>query len=70
VSGATFSGTESEGAVSLHKADDAPRGEELRGTWACEDTVPLHDAAGRVEAEERAERMRLVTGRHARPRPR
>ncbi|HEY5709328.1 MAG TPA: hypothetical protein VIS51_08025 [Solirubrobacterales bacterium] len=37
-------------------------GEELHGTWA-EDTVPLRVAGERVEAEERAARLRLVTGR-------
>jgi hypothetical protein len=36
---------------------------EPRSAWASEETVPLRVAAERVEAEEQAERLRLVTGR-------
>jgi len=36
--------------------------EEPRSAWASGETVPLRVAAERVEAEERAERLRLVTG--------
>lgn len=36
--------------------------EEPRGTWA-EDTVPLRVSGERIEAEERAARLRLVIGR-------
>jgi len=49
-------------------ADEVPlRGaaepsEERRSAWASEETVPLRIATERVEAEERAERLRLVTG--------
>jgi hypothetical protein len=32
-----------------------------------EEPVPLRPALERAEAEERAERLRLVTGRHSRP---
>lgn len=47
-------------AVPLRKQE---RSEEPRSAWASEETVPLRVAADRVEAEERAERLRLVTGR-------
>jgi hypothetical protein len=47
-------------AVSLRKRQPS---EEPRSVWASEETVPLRIAAERVEAEERAERLRLVTGR-------
>lgn len=40
--------------------------EEPHSAWASEETVPLRVAAERVEAEERAERLRLVTGRRSR----
>lgn len=36
---------------------------EPQSAWASEETVPLRVAAERVEAEERADRLRLVTGR-------
>ncbi len=39
------------------------RGEEPQSAWASEETVPLRVAGERVEAEERADRLRLVTGR-------
>jgi hypothetical protein len=48
-------------AVPLRKRE--PR-EEPQSAWVSEETVPLRVAAERVEAEERAERLRLVTGRH------
>lgn len=38
-------------------------GEEPHGTWT-EDAVPLRVAGERIEAEERAARLRLVIGRH------
>ncbi len=47
-------------AVPLRKRQPS---EEPRSVWASEETVPLRIAAERVEAEERAERLRLVTGR-------
>ncbi|MGA8745932.1 MAG: hypothetical protein WB507_08710 [Solirubrobacterales bacterium] len=37
--------------------------EEPQSAWAPEETVPLRVAAEQVEAEERADRLRLVTGR-------
>jgi hypothetical protein len=48
-------------AVPLHRPDG--RDEEPHSAWASEETVPLRVAAERVEAEERADRLRLVTGR-------
>jgi len=41
---------------------------EPRSAWVSEETVPLQLAAERVEGEERAERLRLVTGRRSRKR--
>jgi hypothetical protein len=70
MSGATSTRTQSEGAVPFRPAEEAPPEEKARDAWASEDTVPLRDASGRVEAEERAERLRLVTGRRAQARPR
>jgi hypothetical protein len=37
-------------------------GEESQSAWASEETVPLRVAAERIEAEERADRLALVTG--------
>jgi hypothetical protein len=47
-------------AVPLQRREPS---EEPRSAWASGETVPLRVAAERVEAEERAERLRLVTGR-------
>jgi hypothetical protein len=59
-----------ETATAGRQAPDAVRlrgvagpSEEPQSAWASEETVPLRVAAERVEAEERAERLRLVTGR-------
>lgn len=49
-----------EAAVPLRSS--VARGEEPHGTWA-EDTVPLRVSGERIEAEERAARLRLVIGR-------
>lgn len=65
--GATTPGTQAADAVPLRAA--AEPSEEPRSAWASEETVPLRVAAERVEVEERAERLRLVTGRR-RPRRR
>jgi len=46
-------------AVPLQKREPS---EEPQSAWASGETVPLRVAAERVEAEERAERLRLVTG--------
>ncbi|MGB7587309.1 MAG: hypothetical protein WBM00_01230 [Solirubrobacterales bacterium] len=59
--GAATPGTQAADAVSLRGA--AGPSEEPRNAWASGETVPLRVAAERVEAEERAERLRLVTGR-------
>ena len=58
--GAATPGTQAADAVPLRGAA-GPR-EEPRNAWASGETVPLRVAAERVEAEERAERLRLVTG--------
>jgi hypothetical protein len=58
--GAATRGTQAADAVPLRGA--AGPNEEPRSAWASEETVPLRVAAERVEAEERAERLRLVTG--------
>ena len=65
--GAATPGTQATDAVALRVA--AGPSEEPRSAWASEETVPLRVAAERIEAEERAERLRLVTGRR-RPRRR
>lgn len=51
-------------AVPLHRPDG--RDEEPQSAWASEETVPLRVAAERVEAEEREERLALITGRRRR----
>jgi hypothetical protein len=58
--GTATPGTQAVDAVPLRGA--AGPSEERRSAWASEETVPLRVAAERVEAEERAERLRLVTG--------
>jgi hypothetical protein len=57
-------GTQAADAVPLRGATGPS--EEPRSAWASAETVPLRVAAERVEAEERAERLRLVTGRRFR----
>lgn len=42
--------------------------EEPRSAWASEETVPLRVATERVETEERADRLCIVTGRRSRGR--
>lgn len=59
--GAATPGTQAADAVPLRGA--AGPSEAPRSAWASEETVPLRIVAERVEAEERAERLRLVTGR-------
>lgn len=48
-------------AVPLRRPDR--RDEEPQNAWASEDTVPLRVSSERVEAEERAARLRVVTRR-------
>lgn len=61
--GAATPGTQAADAVPLR--GPAGPSEEPRSAWASEETVPLRVAAERVEAEERAERLRLVTGQRS-----
>lgn len=60
MSNADASGTQEPAAVPLRKS--VGQDEEAQSAWAAEKTVPLRVVAERVEAEERAERLRLVTG--------
>jgi hypothetical protein len=60
-------GTQEPVAVPLRRS--AGQDEEPQSAWASEETVPLRVAAERVEAEERADRLRLVTRRHRTRRP-
>jgi hypothetical protein len=53
-------GTRESVAVPLPRS--AGHDEEPQSAWASEETVPLRVATERVEAEERADRLRLVTG--------
>lgn len=39
--------------------------EKTRGSSASEDPVPVRDSSERVEADERAARLRVLTGRHS-----
>ena len=48
-------------AVPLRRS--AAEGEKTPGAWASEDPVPVRGSSERVEAEEQAARLRLVTGR-------
>lgn len=59
--GAATPGTQAADAVPLRGATEPS--EEPRSAWVSEETVPLRVVAERVETEERAERLRLVTGR-------
>ncbi len=59
--GTATAGRQAADAAPLRGAA-GPSGEP-QSAWASEETVPLRVAAERVEAEERAERLRLVTGR-------
>lgn len=52
--------TGTDEAVRLRRS--AGQSEKTPDAWASKDTVPLRIAGDRVEAEERAERLRLVTG--------
>ncbi len=63
--GTTTPGGQELDAVSL-RGREGPS--EPRSAWVSEETVPLRVAAERVEAEEREERLHLVTGRHSRKR--
>ena len=49
--------------VPLRKPD---AGEEPQSAWASEETVPLRVSSERVESEERAARLGVVTGRRSR----
>ena len=61
-------GTQEPVAVPLRRSAGQDE-EEQQSAWASEETVPLRVAAERVEAEERADRLRLVTGRRRARRP-
>jgi hypothetical protein len=58
----SISSVQDEGMASLRRADKVPLEEEPQMAWCFEEAVPLRVAAKRVEAAERAERLRLVTG--------
>ena len=51
-------------AVPLRRPDG--RNEEPQSAWASEETVPLRVSSERVESEERAARLGVVTGRRSR----
>jgi hypothetical protein len=65
MSEATTSRAREAEAVPLQKPDADV---QTRSAWAAGEAVPLRVAAERVEAEERKERLALVTGRRARRR--
>lgn len=52
-----------QGPVAVPLCGPDGRDEELQSAWASEEMVPLRVVAERVEAEEQADRLRLVTGR-------
>jgi hypothetical protein len=58
---ASRSGTDE--AVPLRRS--APAAEKRRDSSVSEDPVPVRDSSERVEADERAARLRVVTGRHS-----
>ena len=58
---------QNEDMAPLQSADEAPLGDRPRIAWSAEETVPLLAAAKHVESEERAKRLRLVTGQRRRP---
>jgi hypothetical protein len=63
VSEATAPRTQDEKPVPLKGSADPGPAEAGPNGWAAEEAVPVRIAAERAEAEERAERLRLVTGR-------
>lgn len=60
MSEATTSRAREPEQVPLRKPD---AGDEPQSAWAAGEAVPLRVAAERVEAEEREERLALITGR-------
>lgn len=52
----------SNDAVALRGAEDRPEAQQAR-SWDAEETVPVRAGSERKLAAERAERLRLVTGR-------
>jgi hypothetical protein len=52
-----------QGPVAVPLRSPGGRDEEPQSAWVSEEAVPLRVAAERVEAEERADRLRLVNGR-------
>ena len=61
---AAATGKQEPVAVPLRKPDG--QDEEAQSAWASEETVPLRVSSERVEAEERAARLGVVTGRRSR----